>query len=79
MQYLNKNPGHQNNGKRGRRTERGGMIPNLKTRTTMLQALQVHTLEMLQHLKIPPLLAGDLVLALTPWRSPNNRLGQDDL
>ena len=37
--------------------ERKRMIRNLKTRTTMLQALQVHTLEILQRLNIVPLLA----------------------
>ena len=56
-QYPNKNPGNQRGGKRGTETERKGMIPNPKTRTTMLQALQVYMLEMLQHLKIPLLLA----------------------
>ena len=43
--------------KRGIYTERRGMIPYLKTRIIILQALQVHTLEILQHLKIQLLLA----------------------
>ena len=57
-QYPSKNSGHQHKGKKGDRNGKKGMIQNLKTRTTILQEIQVHTLEMLQHLKIPLLLAG---------------------
>ena len=38
-QYPNKNSAHQREGKKGIEKERMGMIPNLKTRTTIPQAL----------------------------------------
>ena len=58
-QYPNKNSAHQWDGKRG--IKRRGMIRNLKTRIVTRVALQVHTLEILHHLKSPPLLAEELV------------------
>ena len=57
--------------KKGKRTERRVMKPNLKTRITATQAPQVHTLEKLQHLKIQALTAMDLVLVHMPLMSPH--------
>ena len=61
-----------NNGKKGDET-------NLKIRITATQALQVHTLEKLQRLKIQVLPEIDLVLVHTSLTSPNLMFDQDDL
>ena len=61
-QYPNNN---QRNGKRGIQIRE--MIQNPKTKTVTWVTLQVHTLEILQPLKNPPLLSEGLVLALTFW------------
>ena len=60
-QYPNKNSSHQSKSKKGDINRKKRVIPNLKTKTTILQALQVHKFEMLQHLKILLLLAKGLV------------------
>ena len=59
-QYPNKNSAHQRE-KRGIEMEKREMIRNLKTRTVIRQALKVHTLKILHHLKSLPLLAERLV------------------
>ena len=60
-QYSNKNSAHQCESKKRDRNGKKGMIPNLKTRTTIPQALQVHTLKMLRHMKTLLLLAEGTV------------------
>ena len=76
--YHNKTICHQCD-KMGIRTERREMTPNLKTRTTTLQVLQVRTLEKLQHLKIPLFLAMDLASVLRSRKAPSTSLGQYNL
>ena len=48
-QYPNKNSAHHRKGKKGDRNRKNGDDPKSKTRTAIPQALQVHTLEILQH------------------------------
>ena len=62
-QYPNNKPVNQRNGKR--RIKIREMIQNPKTKRVTRVTLQVHTLEILQQLKNPPLLAEGLVSALT--------------
>ena len=50
-EYPNKISAHQRDGKRG--IHRRGMIRNLKTRIVTPVAIQVHTLDILHHLKSP--------------------------
>ena len=69
-QYHNNKPAHQRDGKKG--DKKKGMIRNLKTRIVTRAPLQVHMLKILQHLKNSPLLAEELVQALTFWRQMNS-------
>ena len=64
-QYTNK-PINQHNGKKGIKIRE--MIQNLKAKTATHVTPQVHTLEILQQLKNPLLLAEVLVLALIFWK-----------
>ena len=58
-QYPNNKPTNQRNGKKG--IKRREMIRNLKTRIVPQVVPQVHMLKILQHLKIPSLLAKKVV------------------
>ena len=60
-QYLNKNATNQRKGKKENKVKRRGMILNLKARTVIQVALQVHTLEILHNLMSSSLLAEGLV------------------
>ena len=61
--------------KKGIRTERRMMNPNLKIRISTAQAPLVQTLRKLQRLKIQTLLAMDLALAQTYLKLPHLILG----
>ena len=57
-QYPNNKPPNQRNGKRGIKIRE--MIQNPKTKIVTRVTLQVHTSEILQQVKNPPLLAEEL-------------------
>ena len=70
-QYPNNKPANQRNGKKGDKIRE--VIQNPKTRTITRVTLQVHTLEIPKQLKNQPLLAEEIVLALTFLKQMNSR------